>query len=233
MRMQMVNAPAIKPCRRPTFFPASKLRPLDRAAVLQLPSARMLCGVVNALADLAGPKATLALLRDAPRLAAYEAAIQHVLQEQPGLHTQWDTTSPGIAAQQSLLAVTSCRTPIILPSCSCDIAQKTDRVSTVRATVAVGEMVWLFMQLIGHVAAFAGAHVLVLEQGTGILALLAARAGAGRVTCVARGRMHYRMAKQALAANAAALNAACITLLDRPLTAIRVAGGLLLTERLA
>ena len=70
----------------------------------------------------------------------------------------------------------------------------------------------------------AGAHVLVLGQGTGILALLAAQAGTGRVSCVERSRMLYRMAQQAVAANARAPNAGSITVLPLPLASIRVAG---------
>ena len=66
--------------------------------------------------------------------------------------------------------------------------------------------------------------MLVLGGGGGVAALLAARAGAGRVTAVERERMLYRMARQALAANAAAPGAARITLLDRPLRLVGVAG---------
>ena len=69
-----------------------------------------------------------------------------------------------------------------------------------------------------------GAHVLVLGQGSGMLALLAARAGAGRLSSVERSRMLFRMAKQALAANGGAAGADCIRLLDRPLQCIGVAG---------
>lgn len=47
----------------------------------------------------------------------------------------------------------------------------------------------------------AGKHVLVLGQGTGILALLSRSVGARQVTCVERSSMLYRMAKQSLAAN--------------------------------
>jgi hypothetical protein len=45
---------------------------------------RSLCGLVNAFADLAHPKAALPLLRDAPRLSAYKAATEALLSEQPG-----------------------------------------------------------------------------------------------------------------------------------------------------
>ncbi|KAK9846546.1 hypothetical protein WJX81_006344 [Elliptochloris bilobata] len=69
-----------------------------------------------------------------------------------------------------------------------------------------------------------GAHVLVLGGGGGLAALLAARSGAGRVTAVERGRLLFRMAAQTLAANAGALGAARIALLDRPLHSVGVAG---------
>ena len=103
MVMQLQALPAycgcLKPCiyshakpglsfcmwpRRPTFFPGSKLRHLDRAAALQDPRVRMLCGLANALADLAHPKAALGLLRDMPRLSAYRLAIHAALSGQPG-----------------------------------------------------------------------------------------------------------------------------------------------------
>jgi predicted RNA methylase len=42
----------------------------------------------------------------------------------------------------------------------------------------------------------AGAHVLVLGAGTGLLPLMSAAAGAGSVTAVERTRMLYRMASQ-------------------------------------
>lgn len=44
----------------------------------------------------------------------------------------------------------------------------------------------------------ADAHVLVLGAGGGLLALMAAAAGARRVTAVERSRMLYRMARQVL-----------------------------------
>lgn len=66
--------------------------------------------------------------------------------------------------------------------------------------------------------------MLVLGQGTGMLALLAAQAGAGRVSCVERSRMLYRMAQQVIGANLQAPNAGNIALLPRPLQFIRVAG---------
>lgn len=41
---------------------------------------------------------------------------------------------------------------------------------------------------------FTGAHVLILNSGGGVLALLAARDGAGRVTCIERSQTMYRIA---------------------------------------
>ena len=68
----------------------------------------------------------------------------------------------------------------------------------------------------------AGAHALVVGQGSGILPLLVARAGAGRVTAVERGPMLYRMARQALAGNPTWADA--VHLLDRPLSQVTVQG---------
>ena len=44
----------------------------------------MLCGLVNALADLARPKAALALLHDTPRLSAYRLAIHAAVSGESG-----------------------------------------------------------------------------------------------------------------------------------------------------
>ena len=73
---------------------------------------------------------------------------------------------------------------------------------------------------------YAGAHVLIVGRGCALPALLSARAGAGRVTCIEGSRMLYYMSKQLLRENQDAPNAAGICLLDRPLHAIRVKGGL-------
>ncbi|KAK9917705.1 hypothetical protein WJX75_007354 [Coccomyxa subellipsoidea] len=137
---------------RPTFFPGSKLKRLNKARFMADPRARMLMGYVSALADLANPKAALPLLADERRLAAYEAAIVAALEEQPG------------------------------------------------------------------------AHILVLGAGSGVLALMAARAGAGRVTAVERSRMLYRMARQALDANLDAPGAANIRIVDCQLRGVGVQG---------
>ena len=71
----------------------------------------------------------------------------------------------------------------------------------------------------------AGAHILMVGRGCALAALLSARAGAGRVTCVEGSRMLYYMSKQLLRENRDAPNAAGICLLDRPLHLIRVKGG--------
>jgi hypothetical protein len=47
-------------------------------------SKRVLMAYLAALADLAGPKAALLLLHDAPRLAAFQAALRAALKQQPG-----------------------------------------------------------------------------------------------------------------------------------------------------
>ena len=73
----------------------------------------------------------------------------------------------------------------------------------------------------------APAHVLVLGAGGGLLGLLAAQAGADRVTAVERTRMLYRMARQCLDANAQGQNAELTTrvrLLERRLQAVGVQG---------
>ena len=85
-------------------------------------------------------------------------------------------------------------------------------------------MLGLSAHAVAIVCRVPGAHVLVLGGGGGLAALLAARAGAGRVTAVERGRMLFRMAAQALAANAAAPGAPRVTLLDQPLRSVGVAG---------
>lgn len=67
-------------------------------------------------------------------------------------------------------------------------------------------------------------HVLVLGAGGGVLSLLAARAGAGRVTAVERTRMLYRMAKQILSSNEGIPGAENVHLLARSLFTVAVAG---------
>lgn len=72
-----------------------------------------------------------------------------------------------------------------------------------------------------------GADALVLGAGGGLLALLAARAGAGCVTAVERSRMLYRMARQVLEANAEGQHreaVARVHLLDRRLQSVGVQG---------
>ncbi|KAK9803026.1 hypothetical protein WJX72_005333 [[Myrmecia] bisecta] len=69
-----------------------------------------------------------------------------------------------------------------------------------------------------------GGHILVLGTGTGVLGLMAARAGAGRVTCIERSRMLFRMAKQALEGNRDMEGIGALHLLDRRLQSCGVAG---------
>lgn len=78
-------------------------------------------------------------------------------------------------------------------------------------------------------SADAGAHILVLGAGSGVLALMAARAGAGRVTAVERSRMQYRMARQALDANLDAPGAANIRIVDCQLRGVGVQGAACVT----
>ncbi len=61
----------------------------------------------------------------------------------------------------------------------------------------------------------------MVGRGCALPALLCARAGAERVTCIEGSRMLYRMCKQILQENRDARNAAGIHLLDRPLQAVR------------
>lgn len=75
-----------EPCRRPTFFPAGKLRQLDREAVLQGKRALTMHSFVTVLADLSYPKAALAQLQDAACMLALEDGIRAALDEQPGEH---------------------------------------------------------------------------------------------------------------------------------------------------
>ena len=62
----------------------------------------------------------------------------------------------------------------------------------------------------------------MLSAGTGILGLLAASAGANEVICIERSRFLYRMARQALQANAHLQDR--ITLVGRRLQACGVSG---------
>ena len=72
-----------------------------------------------------------------------------------------------------------------------------------------------------------GADAVVLGAGGGLLALLAAQVGAASVTAVERSRMLYRMARQCLETAAAGQHAevaARVSLLDRRLQSVGVAG---------
>ena len=70
----------------------------------------------------------------------------------------------------------------------------------------------------------AGAHVLSLGSGTNILGLMAAQLGARRVTCIERGPLLYRMAKQTLQSNADMAAAKHVVLVDRHLQACGLVG---------
>lgn len=61
-----------------------KRKKLDTAKALGDPSIRMLADYINALADLAQPKASIPLLYDQARLDAYQTAIGAALYELPG-----------------------------------------------------------------------------------------------------------------------------------------------------
>ena len=61
-----------------------KQKKLDRAKLMADPTIKMLAGYINALADLAQPKASIPLLLDQNRLNAYQIAIDAALHELPG-----------------------------------------------------------------------------------------------------------------------------------------------------
>lgn len=67
---------------------------------------------------------------------------------------------------------------------------------------------------------------LVLGAGGGVLGLLSARSGVASVICVERSRMLYRMAKQALEANAGMQGIASVHLLDCGLQSVGIDGEL-------
>ena len=70
--------------RRPTFLPSMKLKP-PRAGWMEKDHRRgMLAAYLNALADLAGPKRALPMLRDVARIDAYSAAIRCAVRQRPG-----------------------------------------------------------------------------------------------------------------------------------------------------
>lgn len=68
--------------------------------------------------------------------------------------------------------------------------------------------------------------MLALGRGSGLLGLLAARAGARRVTCIERGRMLYRMAKHVIEENRSEPWSDAIRLLPCRLYGCGVAGNL-------
>lgn len=74
-------------CRRPTFFPSSRLQPPRQPSMSsfgQQAVTRFLAGYVNSLAELAAPKAALAVLCDGVRTEAYAAAMCAAARELPG-----------------------------------------------------------------------------------------------------------------------------------------------------
>eukprot|EP00884_Botryococcus_braunii_P000959 jgi/Botrbrau1/10864/Bobra.0025s0041.1 len=71
---------------RPTFFPQYKLEPLTKGLVFEDPKAHSLANYVNALADLAGPKNALPLLRDEAALSAFDSSIRDAVNAHPGSH---------------------------------------------------------------------------------------------------------------------------------------------------
>ena len=71
-------------CRRPTFLPSMKLKPLPSDWLAKDPKRAMLKAYVNALGDLAGPKRSLPMLQDKARLDAYAAGIRNALLQRPG-----------------------------------------------------------------------------------------------------------------------------------------------------
>ena len=77
------------------------------------------------------------------------------------------------------------------------------------------------------VSVTAGGHVLALGSGTNILGLMSAQLGARCVTCIERGPMLYRMAKQTVHSNAHTAGARGIVLVDRQLQACGIAGMLM------
>lgn len=73
-------------CRRPTYLPSMRLRPADRVKLFKDPRRRMLADYVNALADLAHPKAALPILQDEPRILSYEHALREAVARHKGKH---------------------------------------------------------------------------------------------------------------------------------------------------
>jgi hypothetical protein len=68
--------------------------------------------------------------------------------------------------------------------------------------------------------------VIVLGNGSNILGLMASQLGARRVTCIERGPMLYRVAKQTLQSNRHMKGTDSICLIDRQLQACGIKGQL-------
>ncbi|DBA90775.1 TPA: hypothetical protein ACH3X1_003982 [Trebouxia sp. C0004] len=75
-----------------------------------------------------------------------------------------------------------------------------------------------------------GGHVIVLGNGSNILGLMASQLGARQVTCIERGPMLYRVAKQTLQSNRHMKGTDSICLIDRQLQACGIKGGLTPTD---
>ncbi len=71
-----------------------------------------------------------------------------------------------------------------------------------------------------------GGHVIVLGSGGNILGLMASQLGARRVTCIERGPMLYRVAKQTLQSNRHMKGTENVCLIDRQLQACGITGWL-------
>lgn len=66
--------------------------------------------------------------------------------------------------------------------------------------------------------------MVVLGSGSNILGLMASQLGARRVTCIERGPMLYRMAKQTLQSNRDIKGTDSVCLIDRQLQACGIKG---------
>lgn len=164
------------PCRRPTFRPSMKLEHQPPKSLEAGARRATLAAYINALADLAAPKKALPILSDSTRLDAFDAGIKGALQQKPGE----PQIVPSLWSRHLCMRHRECN------------MQQQGRAFALRCVPDGMESQALLALL------RAGAHVLVLGAGTGVLPLMAAGAGAGSVTAVERTRMLYRMARQVL-----------------------------------